>query len=163
MRCHAIGSSGGTIGPNLVSLGGSSTPEYILQSLIDPSIRPWRLGATMFTVFGTLSLVIAAVGLYGVVTYDVSQRGHEIGVRMALGAQRRDVLRLVLLDGVRLAAIGIAVGALIGLALSRFVAPLLFETSPRDPIVFGTVVLVLLTAPARAAPRSRSRGLPART
>lgn len=116
-----------------------------LQSVIDPSIRPWRLSATMFTVFGALSLIIAAVGLYGVVTYDVSQRGHEFGVRMALGAQRRDILRLVLLDGVRLAAIGTAVGALIGLALSRFVAPLLFETSPRDPFVFGTVVLVLLT------------------
>ena len=122
-----------------------------LQSLIDPSIRPWRLGATMFAVFGALSLVIAAIGLYGVVTYDVSQRGHEFGVRMALGAQRTDVLRLVLLDGVRLAAVGIALGALVALALSRFVAPLLFETSPRDPIVFGTVVLVLLTVAVTAS------------
>jgi len=122
-----------------------------LQSVIDPSIRPWRLGATMFTVFGALSLIIAAIGLYGVVTYDVSQRGHEFGVRMALGAQRTDILRLVLLDGVRLAAIGITLGALVALALSRFVAPLLFETSPRDPIVFGTVVFVLLAVAVTAS------------
>jgi ABC-type antimicrobial peptide transport system permease subunit len=109
-----------------------------------PEVRPWRLGATMFTVFGALALLLAAVGLYSVMAYSVTQRTHEMGVRMALGAEGRDVLRLVVGEGMRLAAIGVVAGALIALVATRWVAPLLYDVAPNDPRVFGGVALALL-------------------
>ncbi|HKG90738.1 MAG TPA: ABC transporter permease [Gemmatimonadaceae bacterium] len=131
-----------------------------LQELIDPHVRPWRLGATMFGAFGVLALVIAAVGLYSVIAYTVAQRTHELGVRVALGARTGHVLRLVVGEGMRVAVAGIALGALGALAGGRFVAPLLFDVSPHDPLVFGGVTLTLLAVavaasliPARRAAR----------
>ena len=114
------------------------------QEQISPQTRSWRLGATMFGAFGTLALILAAVGLYGVLAYDVSQRMHEMGVRVALGAQSRDVSRLVVWEGLRVVAVGSALGFAITMLAGRFVAPLLFQTSPREPAVFGVVGLVVL-------------------
>jgi ABC-type antimicrobial peptide transport system permease subunit len=103
----------------------------------------------MFGAFGMLALVLAAVGLYGVLAYDVSQRTHEMGVRVALGAQGRDVSRLVVWEGLRIVVVGGAIGFGIALAAGRFVAPLLFRTSPREPVVFGVVGLSVAARCAR--------------
>ncbi len=131
-----------------------------LADLVAPSIRPWRLGTTMFGLFALLALVLAAVGLYGVLAYTVGQRTHELGVRIALGAQRNDVLRLVVGQGVRVAGVGVAVGAIVALLGGRAVASLLYGVSPHDPVVLGLAVVVLLTVaifasylPARRASR----------
>lgn len=122
-----------------------------LHEILDPNVRPWRLGATMFTLFGALALLIASIGLYSVIAYDVAQRGHELGVRLALGAQTRDILRLILSSGVRAALAGIAIGSAIALAAGKYVAPLLFNTSPADPIVFLLVALTLLSVAIAAS------------
>jgi predicted permease len=131
-----------------------------VQEVVDPEIRPWRLGATMFTLFGALALVLAAVGLFSVISYNVSQRTHELGVRIALGAGAGDVLRLVLGEGMRITAIGTVLGVVIALAAGRYLAPLLHSVSPRDPLTFVIVVATLLAAalaatvlPARRASR----------
>jgi ABC-type antimicrobial peptide transport system permease subunit len=105
----------------------------------------------MFVAFGLLALVLAAIGLYSVIAYNVAQRTHEMGVRIALGAQVADVVRLVVTDGVRLGAIGLALGSLIALGAARWVKPLLFEESPRDPVVFTFVTLVLLAVTIAAS------------
>ena len=122
-----------------------------LQELVDVNIRPWRLGATMFAVFGGLALLLAAVGLYGVIAFDVTQRTHEMGVRVALGAQRRHVLRLVLLEGVRLAAVGVVAGVALALLGGRYLTALLFHVSPRDPLVLAAGGLTLLAVAVAAS------------
>ena len=114
------------------------------EELLAPQLRPWRLGATMFTVFGVLALLIAAVGTYGVLAYAVSQRIHEMGVRMALGAARSNVMRLIVSDGVRVTLAGIAIGAVLAWLAAPRIAELLHETSPREPVVFAIVAAVLL-------------------
>ena len=123
--------------------------------IIGTQMRSWNLGATMFLAFGLLALALAAVGLYGVIAYNVAQRTHELGVRVALGAQARDLARLVVMDGVRLAAIGVVVGTVMALWAGRWVESLLFQTSPSDPAIFALVALVLLSVAAVAS------GLPA--
>jgi hypothetical protein len=122
-----------------------------LGDALDPELRPWRLGAAVFTAFGALAALLAALGLYTAVAYAVAQRRREIGVRVAVGAASGDVVRLVLGDGVRVAAAGVAVGLLLALAASRWIAALLFETSPRDPAVLGAVALALLAVAAAAS------------
>ena len=109
-----------------------------------PNVRSWRLGATMFVVFGGLALVLAAIGLYSVIAYAVVQRTHELGVRMALGAQVRDIIRLVLSEGLALTLVGLVIGGAVALYAGRWVKPLLFNVQPTDPLVFGGVVAVLL-------------------
>lgn len=127
--------------------GASYVTIVPLARILDTEQRPWRAGATMFLVLGGLALVVAAIGLYSVIAYDVAQRTQELGVRIALGARLRDVLRLVLGDGLRLALGGIAAGAVLALVGGRWIGTLLFAVSPRDPTVFGAVTLVLaLTA-----------------
>jgi ABC-type antimicrobial peptide transport system permease subunit len=115
-----------------------------MSNLLDDEVRPWKLGATMFGVFGALALVLAAVGTYGVISYGVAQRTREMGVRMALGAAPVEVLWLVVRQGVLLATVGIAAGAAVALAGGPFVVDMLYQTSPRDPLVFGGVTAVLL-------------------
>ena len=119
--------------------------------VIGGETRSWRLGASMFTLFGALALVLAAIGLYSVIAYSVAQRTHELGVRLALGARMHDLVRLVLGEGMRLALAGIAAGGLAAFAASRWVAPLLFHVSPHDPWVYGGVIAVLLAVAALAS------------
>jgi ABC-type antimicrobial peptide transport system permease subunit len=114
-------------------------------------LRPWQLGATMFAVFGLIALILSSLGLYSVVAYTVAQRMHEMGVRVALGAQVADIRRLVLAQGLRVAALGVAGGTIVALASGRFVAPLLFRTSTRDPVVFAVVIVLLLAVAAVAS------------
>ena len=115
-----------------------------MSDALTPQVRPWRLGAVLFSVFGILALAVAAIGLYSVVSFGVTQRRGELGIRMALGAERRDVLRLVLSEGALYAICGLAVGSLVAFALAPLAAPLLFDVSPHDPTVFGAVAGVLL-------------------
>ena len=133
----------------------------LLQDSVDPLIRPWRLGATMFTLMGALALIVAVVGLYSVMAYLVAQRTHELGIRFALGARPLDVVRLVLRSGVTLAATGIVLGLAAALLLGRFIAPLLFDTSPHDVGVFGVVAISLLVAAllASAIPAWRAKAV----
>ena len=132
----------------------------LLQDRVSPQLRPWRLGATLFTVFGALALLVAAVGLYSVMSYATAQRTHELGVRMALGAQPGDVRRLILRAGLTLAAAGTTLGLMAALAAARWTEPLLFGISPRDPVVVSSVAALLLVVslaatllPARRAAR----------
>ena len=116
----------------------------LLQDSLDPQIRPWQLGANMFAVFGGLALLVAAIGLYSVIAYLVAQRAHELGVRIALGAEQANIVRLVVRHGVGLAAAGVAIGMLVSLNAGRWIEPLVFDTSPRNPTVFLSVAAVLL-------------------
>ena len=116
------------------------------SELVASQLQPWRLGATMFTVFGAIALVMAAVGLYSVMAYWVSQRSHEIGVRMALGAQRSHVVRLVALQSFRAIVAGLVLGGAAALVASRWIGDLLYETSPHEPVVYGAAALVLALA-----------------
>jgi putative ABC transport system permease protein len=141
--------------------GASYVTVTPLGDILGSQTQSWRLGATLFTVFGALALVLAAIGLYSVIAYNVAQRTHEMGVRVALGAEMRDVMRLILAEGMKLTVVGVALGGVIALLVSRWVKPLLFEVSPRDPVVLGAVTVVLLgTAllasliPARRAGRT---------
>jgi predicted permease len=128
------------------------------SELVAPQLRPWRLGATMFTLFGIIALVIAAVGLYSVMAYLVAQRTQEIGVRMALGARRNDIVRMVAWQTSRAVVAGLVVGAVAAALASRWLADLLYETSPRDPLVYGGAAAVLMVAAviASVVPARRS-------
>lgn len=116
-----------------------------LTNLIMPQIQPWRVGTLIFTLFGALGLVLAAVGLYGVLSFLVAQRTRELGVRIALGAPARSVLGLVLGQGARLIAIGVVVGAIVGAMATQLFAAMMFGVSPLDPLVYAATALVLAT------------------
>ena len=105
----------------------------------------WQYGlyGSMFTIFGVVALILALVGVYGVISYGVSQRTHEIGVRMALGARSEDVLRMIVVQGARLAGIGIVIGLLAAFGAGRAIASILFGTSPADPFSFIVIALLL--------------------
>ena len=98
----------------------------------------------MFTIFGGLGLFLAAVGLYAVMAYNTTQRAHELGVRIALGAQSGDVVRLVVAGAMRVAIVGVSIGGAVALFAGKFVAPLLFDISPKDPATFALVATTLL-------------------
>jgi putative ABC transport system permease protein len=115
-----------------------------MASMLEPQFRPWRLGATLFTAFGTLAVIVAAIGVYSVVAYAVSQRTHEMGIRIALGARMRDIVRLVLGESSRVVIVGVALGIVTAVGLSRLVASLLYGVSPRDPVVIGGAACILL-------------------
>jgi putative ABC transport system permease protein len=128
----------GSIDPALAA-GNVLTLERMLGS----SLSPQRITAGMLSVFAGIALVLAVIGIYGVMSYTVNQRTHEIGIRMALGAQRADVVRRVLRQGVVLAALGIAIGAFGSFAMARGMATLLHEVSPTDPVTFVAVAVML--------------------
>ncbi len=121
-----------------------------LDERLAPQLRPWRLGATLMGAFGTLALVIAAVGLYSLLAHMVAGRRHELGVRSALGAGRWRVLALVFRQGLGVAGLGLVLGILVSVLAAARLGPLLFATSPDDPLVYGGVAGVLLAAAALA-------------
>ena len=121
------------------------------QTLLDPQLRPWRLGATLFSAFGMLALVIASVGLFGVVSYLVTQRTREIGVRLALGGTRAGIGRLVILDSLRVVLAGIGAGLLIVVVAAPLAQTMLFQTSARDATVLTVAGLSLIVVSLGAA------------
>jgi putative ABC transport system permease protein len=138
--------------------GNSYLTAQPARELVDGKKRSWRLGATMFVAFGALALLVAAVGLYGVISYNVAQRMHELGVRIALGAQARDVVKLVVGQGISFALAGVGLGLLVALLLARWIQPLLFQQSARDPATYGAVAALLLAVAlvASAVPAFRA-------
>jgi putative ABC transport system permease protein len=131
-----------------------------MDQLLSDSLSRTRFTMRLLGVFAVIALVLAAVGVYGLIAYSVTQRTQELGIRIALGAQRRDVLGLVLAQGTRLTLLGIVIGVIAALGLSRLLAALLFGVSATDPLTFagvaGLLVAVALLAcyiPARRATR----------
>jgi putative ABC transport system permease protein len=132
-----------------------SFPDALGQSISQERFRTFLLG-----LFSAIALVLAAIGILGVISYSASQRTHEIGIRMALGAQRRDVLHLILGQGAKLALLGLGIGVLLAFLLTRLIASLLYSVSATDPLTFGAVAIILLCVavaacyiPARRAVR----------
>jgi macrolide transport system ATP-binding/permease protein len=133
---------------------------YRLQEQVDEMSYSQRLAVTLVAVFGAMALFLAAIGLYAVMSYSVSQGTRELGLRMALGADAGSVLRLVLSRGLRMTTAGIVVGAIAALVFTRLLGNLLYKVSPRDPLAYGFALLVLLGVallacflPARRATR----------
>jgi predicted permease len=132
----------------------SNLPYANIQTMADvlrPQLQPRRLGAAMFGAFGVLALALAAIGLYGVISYAVTQRTHEVGIRLALGAQPAQVLSLVVRQGVVLTVIGLAIGIAGALAGARLIAHFLFGVSATDPITFAGVCVALGAVAALAS------------
>jgi putative ABC transport system permease protein len=115
-----------------------------MEQQLTESVEPRRFQMLLFGAFAILALVIAMVGIYGVISFAVSQRTHEIGIRIALGAQARDILRMVIWRGLRLTLAGVALGVAAALALTRVMKNLLFEVSPTDPMTFSLIALLLI-------------------
>ncbi len=129
-----------------------------MEGLLATSVARSRFSATLLSVFSLVALVMAAVGIYGVMSYSVQQRTHEIGLRMALGAQQSDVLRLVIKQGVMLGLIGVAAGLVASFGLTRLVVSLLFEVPATDMSTFAAVAggLFLITLLACYIPARRA-------
>jgi len=137
---------------------GAKVSTNTMAAAMEPEYRPWQLGATLFTLFGALAALVAAIGVYSSVSYAVSQRTHEFGVRLALGASGGNIIRQVVGDGVRTVFIGVVAGILLALALGRVVASLLYGVSPGDPlaIVIAATVLLGIATAASFAPAWRA-------
>jgi hypothetical protein len=117
---------------------------------LEPEYRPWRLGATLFTAFGVLALLVTVIGVFSTVSYDVSQRTHEFGIRVALGARMGHVLQQVIGEGLRTIAVGIVIGVSLALATGKLIATLLYGIEPSDPAVLAGVAVLLLVIAAIA-------------
>lgn len=116
-----------------------------LTDVISFALLPAKAGAALFSLFGVIALALATVGLYGVMSYMVSQRTHEIGIRMAIGAKKHDVLKLIMKQGLTLTLIGIAIGIVISLGFTRVLRVLLYDVSPSDPLTFISIAVLLVT------------------
>lgn len=152
----------GAVKTQLWSLDAELPAQYInsMRGLIDGTLALPRFTMLLLGAFAGLALILAAVGIYGVIAYSVSQRTQEIGVRMALGARRRDVFRLVLGQGMMLTGLGVLLGLAGALALTRFLTSLVFEVSVTDPVTYlavaallSSIALLACYIPARRAMR----------
>jgi len=121
-----------------------------MEKTLDQSLGTQRLSMALLAVLASLALILAAVGIYGVMSYTVTQRTHEIGIRMAIGAQRRDVFRLVIGRGMVLVLIGVALGLIASFSLTRLMRTMIFGVAPTDPATFVTIA-ILLTSVALVA------------
>jgi putative ABC transport system permease protein len=131
-----------------------------MEEVVSLSVANQRFGALLFLLFGAIALVLTAVGIYGVISYGVAQRRHEIGIRLALGATRREVLRLLIREAMKPALLGAALGLSAALGLTRLLSRLLYDVKPTDPLVFVAVLVLLISVallasyvPARRATR----------
>jgi putative ABC transport system permease protein len=115
-----------------------------MNEMIDNSMSTSRITLILLGLFGALALVLASIGIYGVISYSVAQRTHEIGVRMALGADRSDVVRMILSHGVRIAGAGVLIGAVASFGLTRLMKKMLYSVSTGDPVTFVTVGIAML-------------------
>jgi ABC-type antimicrobial peptide transport system permease subunit len=141
----------------------ATVPVFDAKTMEDQmlvALLPARLGGILLSAFGMLALLLAAVGIYGVMAHSVAQRTREIGLRMALGADARELLVLIIGEGARLTGIGLAIGVIAAFALTRFVSSLLYGIQPADVVSFGGAALVLAVSailacyiPARRAMR----------
>ncbi len=134
------------------------TRVQTMDAALSDSIATARLMTALLVAFAAVALVMAAAGLYGVISYTVAQRTQEIGVRVALGAEPRSVIRLIAIDGLRLTAIGMAIGTIAALAAGRALRSVLFAVSPADPATYAAVLAIFavtacaaLVVPARRA------------
>jgi ABC-type antimicrobial peptide transport system permease subunit len=135
--------------------GLSSDIRYVhvnpMINRIEAMRGPWRIGATLFSVFGVLALVVASIGLYSVLAFAVARRSRELGIRAALGAQRRDLVGMVMARAARLLGAGLVVGIAIALLTGRFMEAVLFGVPTVNPLVFAGVAAVLVAAGLVAA------------
>ena len=133
-----------------------------MEEVVKRSMVRTTFTMLLLVIAGAVALLLGAVGIYGVISYVVSQRTREIGVRMALGAGKRDISRMVLREGLGLALLGIVVGLAAAFALTRFMVALLFEVSPADPLTFAAVpaLLALIALFASWLPAKRAAGVP---
>ena len=129
-----------------------------MERVVDSAVAGARFNTVALAIFAAIAFVLAAIGIYGVISYDVTARTNEIGIRMALGAESGDVVKLIVGHGARLAAYGIAVGLVLAFGLTRLMASMLFGVSPRDFYTFaaisallGAVALAASYLPARRA------------
>src|SRR5215216_2050188 len=137
------------LAPQLRQLVADLNPELptnfrTLEQIFSSSLDNRRFSLVIFAVFAAVALMLAAVGIYGVVSYSVTQRTHEIGVRMALGAQSRDVLGMIVGQGLKLALFGVGLGVIASFALTRLMSSLLYGVSANDPVTFGVTSLLLV-------------------
>ena len=123
---------------DLPVFGVKTMDEYISQSVSTP-----RFNTTLLSIFAAVALVLTVVGLYGVMSYAVAQRTNEIGIRLALGAQTKDVLSLIIKQGLQLILLGLAIGLLVAVALMKIISGLLFGVTTKDPFTFVAVAVVL--------------------
>jgi putative ABC transport system permease protein len=140
------------------------TPIYFVYSMPEAIARPtWfvRVFGTMFMIFGVIALFLAGVGLYAVMAFSVSRRTREVGIRMALGAKRGDVVRMIFRQGMLQLGVGLAIGMVFAFGVSTLLSNVLFDVQPRDPAVFGAVVAVLASAGLAACwvPARRATGV----
>ena len=144
------------------SVDGEAKPTRIstMEQLLSSSVVQPRFYTWLLVAFGVMAVVLAAIGVFGLISYSVSQQTHDIGVRMALGAQRNDVLALILGEGLKLVLIGIGIGIAGAVVMTRFLSSLLYDVAPTDPLTFAVVSVVLVLVglvacyiPARRAMR----------
>jgi putative ABC transport system permease protein len=114
-----------------------------MEQIVSESVAPRRFSMLLLAVFAVVALALAVIGIYGMLSYAVAQRTREIGLRMTLGAQRTDVMRLVIGHGMKLAVAGVAAGLIASFALTRTMRSLLFGVSATDPITFASITLLL--------------------
>jgi putative ABC transport system permease protein len=126
------------------------TEDVPAQQVADTTILPTRIGAIVLGAFGALALLLAAIGLYGVVAYSVSRRTREVGIRMALGAQRREILRTMAARGGRLAMAGLVIGGVLATAAGSLLESMLYGVSAVDAIAFAAAAGVMLLVAALA-------------
>ncbi len=124
--------------------GASYVTVTPYSDIVGDAMKSWQLGATVFLAFGVLAMLLAAIGLYSAISFNVAQRTHEIGVRRALGAQAADVIQLIMRQGLLLGGIGVALGGVLAFLAADRIEPLLFNVSARDPLVFAFVIIVML-------------------
>jgi ABC-type lipoprotein release transport system permease subunit len=140
--------------------GRALTPRLVTERHA-PIMRPWQLSGEIFAVFAALALAAAAAGIYGLIAYDVAQRSQEFGVRAALGASRRNLLQLVVFDGVRTSLSGVAIGIVMAIVVGRLTAALLFDTQPHDPaaLAVSAIILVVVSGAASFVPAWRAASI----